>query len=61
MQRLLDTRFPEYWQDKVRILTSPAQTWRERTGRFREMMVTREIYERERKRTPNDATRGFVR
>jgi|GWRWMinimDraft_11_1066019.scaffolds.fasta_scaffold05314_2 hypothetical protein len=61
MQRLLDTRFPEGWEERVRILTSSAKAWRERNGRFREMMVTREIYERERKRPANNENWSFVR
>jgi hypothetical protein len=61
MQRLLDTRFPEGWLEKIPVLTGPARTWAERNGRFREMMVSREVYERERKRPLNDATRGLVR
>ncbi len=61
MQRLLDTRFPEGWEERIRILTSPAKTSRERNGRFREMMVTREVYERERKRPANTENWSFVR
>jgi len=61
MQRLLDTRLPEGWKGKLGILMNPARTRRDRNGRFREMMVSREVYERERKRPTSKENLAFVR
>lgn len=61
MQRLLDTRLPERWEENLWILTSRAKTRREWNGRFRELMVTREDYERERKRSAFDNAAATVR